>query len=214
MPRTPARTSRPTSKTATSTRRPRSASRVSPDNERRLRPPSRRTGAVVAVIAVAAALVFVVGWRVLRHSDSSPAAWVDAPQLKAGASLGDSRTPGAYRVLYRVDVGSKLETTTTEELSVQRPLNSRLITKSGRPPGKDVTGDQTGILGRLRVAAPKSELVVLALPPDLAATDQRLPAAVADLEAAKAVRRLEKRTIAGRPCQVYRTTQAPQGNAA
>jgi hypothetical protein len=120
--------------------------------------------------------------------------------------------PAAYRVTYRVDAGNPVgRVVRTEILEVARPWQSRLTTKQGPPPGRAVTDVRFGDFGKLDLRPTGQTETVLVLQPDLAAFDLRLDVDLAALVTVHGVEIRERRKVAGRLCQVYRTTSPPQG---
>jgi len=165
----------------------------------------------VAAAVTVAAVVGVLAGRVRSHRPV--ARWHGAP-ARPGPAVLPSRVLDRYRITYRVDLGHPLGSVRdTEVLSVERPLQSRQVTRStgGR---RRLVEDQTSVLGRLRIGSPGQGPTVLGVPPDLAASDARLDVGLPGLEARGAVIRRERRVVVGRPCQVYRSLTPPQGTVA
>lgn len=136
--------------------------------------------------------------------------------MAAPITKGPPVRPGigapTYRVTYRVDAGVPLGTTVrTEILEVSRPWQSRLTTRSGKPPGHAVTDVQIGDFGKLDLKPVGQTESVLVLQPDLAASDLRLDVDLPTLVRAHGIELRERRLVAGQACQVYRTTAPPQG---
>jgi hypothetical protein len=177
--------------------------------------PGRAKTAVLGVVLLVA-LVGAAGWSSLRKSVDRPAGWIDAPKV-AGPAVRLRPAAGAlasYRVTYRVDAGVPLgKVVRTEVLEVVRPWQSRLTTKSGPPPGKATTDVQTSDFGKLEVHGTGQAQSVLVVQPDLAALDLRLDVDLAALKRAGALEVRERRRVAGRDCQVYRTVVPPQGQS-
>lgn len=110
--------------------------------------------------------------------------------------------PSSYRITYRVRAGDEV---TTEVLSVRRPFDSRLVVRSGRPPGEAVRSVRTGRFGTIEADSATSEPLRLTVPPSLAPSDLRLRPTLEAAAAAGIVRATGRRTVAGRPCELFVT---------
>jgi hypothetical protein len=193
------------------TRPRRSASRAAvpglTDRRADARAAGRRLAARVGlgIIVVAAAITAYNVWP--RHEPT----WVKAP-LTAGPVVDLAEPPASYRIVWRVDAGNPVGTSVrTEILDERRPWQSRLTTRDGPPPGKAVTDVLVGGFGKLALRPTGEKETVLVLQPDLAPSDLRFDVDLDALVRAKGVQVRERRTVAGEPCQVYRTTAPPQG---
>jgi hypothetical protein len=94
---------------------------------------------VVALVVVAAVVIVVVVGRDDGTAAVDPALTAPLAADQSGALTFDA-PPAAYRIVYRaVDYTTDgVATTTTEELTVQRPFRSLHVVKDGAPPGGDV----------------------------------------------------------------------------
>src|SRR5262249_55446883 len=120
--------------------------------------------------------------------------------------------PAAYRITYRVDAGVPVgKVVRTEVLALSRPWQSRLTTRAGAPPGREVTNAQVSDFGKLDVRSKTQQESVLVVQPDLAASDLRLDVDVDALARVGAIAVRERRRVGGRLCQVYRAAAPPQG---
>jgi hypothetical protein len=152
-------------------------------------------------------------WPSVRRHLFPPSPWVGAPKT-TGRRVAFDPVPLAYRVTYRVDTGTPVgHVVRTEVLEVNRPWQTRLTTRVGAPPGGRVSDVRVGDFGKLDVRSPAQPDSVLVLPPDLAPSDLRLDVDLAALERAGGIGQRERRAVLARPCQVYRSTAPPQGQA-
>lgn len=92
----------------------------------------------------------------------------------------------------------------TTVLAVRRPFEGREETRSGPPPGRTTVSATVESLGRFTQGS-----LVLAVPAAPAALDERPQATLVDLVTAGRMQRRERRVVAGRPCQVYRSATDP-----
>jgi hypothetical protein len=113
--------------------------------------------------------------------------------------------PDSYHIVYRVDdyAGGK-RVTTTDDLLVRRPFDSRLETRMGPPPGAAVESVTVSAFGLFSTSGPNSSPLVSATTPGVAADDLRLDASLANLVAYGDLRLRERRRVLGTDCQVYR----------
>ena len=158
-------------------------------------------------VAAAAAIAGGIGTAIHSLPKHGVSIWKGAP-AKPGpvVAIDESRVPDRYRVTYQVDTGHPLGSSrSTQELSVNRPFESRLITRDAR--GKhELLNDETTALGRQKIASTGQSPQIFALPADLAGTDVRLDVALSALIAEGRVVERERRAVLGRPCQVYRSS--------
>jgi hypothetical protein len=113
---------------------------------------------------------------------------------RTSTPLLPSREPRTYRVVY--DLGRD----TTEELRVHRPFDARLQTRvHGR-----VVGDRASSLTSLATMSEGTGWLGFAIAPVVASGDLRFDGVLRDAIAAKRVEVGERRTVAGRRCQVLR----------
>ena len=110
-----------------------------------------------------------------------------------------------YRVVYRVDdfAGGSV-VTTTEDLRVRRPFDSRMERRFGAPPGTDVSGVEISRFGRLAVPTGEMEALTVDVSPELAASDWRLDPALDGLVRSDVAAVREWREVLDRPCRVHR----------
>ena len=140
------------------------------------------------------------------------AAWAGAPE-RAGKPVTVDRVLDRYRITYRVDTGRPLGITRSSEvLSVNRPFESRAVTTNARK-GHGLLSDETTALGRQVLTSKGQAAQVLAVPADLAGHDVRLDLALDQLVSDGRLERRERRVVAGRPCQVYRSSGPLDGAA-
>jgi hypothetical protein len=117
-----------------------------------------------------------------------PAACSDDDEPEAPLGVADE--PTSYRITYELDDG------TDEVLTVARPFESRIETDAAT---------ETTTFGRSSREGPDGARLAVAIPPGVAPGDARLASAIGTdvLE-----RTGERKTIAGRPCDVYVTGQS------
>jgi hypothetical protein len=109
-------------------------------------------------------------------------------------------TPTAYRIVYEVESASGPDQpadVTTDVVEVERPFRSLAVTRTGRPPGDQITGGRVTDLNRLLLFQ-SGEWRELQLAPAMAASDLRLDRVIDQLDETDEVRR-----VAGRACQVH-----------
>ena len=111
-----------------------------------------------------------------------------------------SRIPRSYRIVYRDEsrAGGRL-VLTTEIVSVRRPFDARVETRTGPPPGRKVLDVTVNGFGRIRTAR-----ALLSVPPGAAPPDRRPDALLADARKDGYALERERRRIDGRICRVYR----------
>ena len=160
-------------------------------------------GAAAAVVGGVVGGVLTVIHSRPRHAVPP---WAGAPE-RAGPPVTIDRVLDHVRVTYRVDTGNPLGVVrSTEVVSLNRPFDSRIVTTNARGDHKQ-QGDQATALGRQVVrSADGQPPQVLAGSADLAVGDVRLDVALDQLVADGRLVRRERRTVLGRPCQVYRSS--------
>jgi hypothetical protein len=160
----------------------------------------RRWLVIAGVFVVLAA---VVAMNVKRNHTIGRAG---STELAAGQPLAISDEPAGYDVVYRVErkVGSDV-TVSTDHLSVLRPFSSRVESRRGPPPGHDRTSLAIGALGRNENSSPSGAPLTIELPPAVAPADVRLSTVVQDALDQGVLQRRERRRVAGRVCQVFRS---------
>ncbi|HEX4978899.1 MAG TPA: hypothetical protein VFV35_02430, partial [Acidimicrobiales bacterium] len=113
-----------------------------------------------------------------------------------------------FRVVYRVDdYAGGDEVTSTEDVRVRRPFESRSERKRGEPPGGERTSLQVGRLGLLSLPGGNTGTIVVATPPEPAAGDFRYDIALDELVASEEVVRREWRKVADTRCRVHRVLE-------
>lgn len=167
---------------------------------------------VVAVVVVVGA--GGIGLARLLGGDDAPAARrplakltrVGSVVVPGGPAVEIARTPASYRVVYRLEEArpGKVEYR-TDEVSVRRPFESRLETRSGRPPGTKTETFQAARFAKRVTDTGGSVPLVLELSPGVPPSDVRLAPVLEDALAAGRILRREVREVAHRRCQVYRS---------
>lgn len=109
--------------------------------------------------------------------------------------------PGSYEITFLV---SFVDSTNTEVLRVSAPFDSRTESRRGRTPDGALTDEREFAFGLLATRAGDANPVVLQVPPALAGA--RPAAAIVVAEQDGLVQRREVREVAGRRCQVWRTS--------
>jgi hypothetical protein len=126
-------------------------------------------------------------------------------RVAPGPAVVPATGPLAYRIEYRTDSATAPEAGTLE-LEVRRPFDARQE-ETGAAAGKHpVVTVET--LGRFVHGA-----LVLAVPPAPPASDLHVAASLGAALDRQLVLRRERRVVAGRPCQVYRTATDPSAGA-
>jgi len=165
-------------------------------------------GASITVLVGATAAYFVF----------RPAPVVPPPALRAQVVKGARGVlpvapgPPTYRAVYRVEAStSATPTVSTEEISVQRPFDGRVVIHEGEPPGAAVQFDGRSTFGTYVNATEGGSAQVAGDSPTVALGDLRIDASLADLVADGTFVARERRQALGRECQVYRTGSPVQG---
>jgi hypothetical protein len=193
-------------------RRRREAKRAVMSLQRRERSRKLRRSALVGGGAVVvAALVGGVAVLTRDGGDDGPpvtAALTGTVLAETGAVLPVTDVLDAYRVTYRIeseDTEGAL-TTRTQEIAVRRPFDAHIR----RAAGGDGTSavDVAGNLGIYADLTSADAEVASVIPPAIALGDLRLDGVLDDLVGAGLLVPRERREVAGRECQVYRTGQA------
>ena len=155
------------------------------------------------VIGVVAALSAVVAVNVKRNQTIGRNG---STVLAGGQPLGITDAPAGFDVVYRVErkVGGSV-TVSTDHVSVLRPFSSRIESLSGPPPGRARTSVAVASLGRNQSGAPGRAPLTIELPPAVAAADVRIGAVIQDALDQGVLQRRERRRVAGRECQVFRS---------
>lgn len=169
----------------------------------------RRLLAVLCVLVVGAPVGFA-GWKRATAPPPPPKLRAQVVAQKGGV-LAASSPPAAYRTRYKVETyptgqtkGSK-PAVTTEEVTVRRPFEGRIVEREGVPPGNALQLDIRSTLG-LRGDYSKADAVqVTKQAPVSAVGDVRLEASLDRLVSGGFLKPRERRRVLGRVCQVYRT---------
>ncbi len=161
---------------------------------------------VISLVLLVLIVILVVTLASLGDDDGDVRSGSD-PIDDAGAPVAVRSTPQTYRIVYRVENrGGGDLVVETEEVTVRRPFDGRVVDRAGEPPGdnqQSVTVTRFGFFG---TDSPRAEPTVLQVPPNPPAGDadpvDALNAAV-ELDLAEL---RERRRIAevDRQCQVYR----------
>jgi hypothetical protein len=172
----------------------------------------------VVILLVAGGVTFLV-LRDTGGSGEAVNATLTSPVVSQPASpFSISTVPTAYHVVYKIDTsGAQGNQTMTEDMTIQRPFNSKIVTKSGPPPGTTEQWTASSNLGLYADTSSGGSPQVRQSHPQTALGDFRLDATLTDLVSSGMFQTKERRTVLGRDCQVYRTgvalesfsTQAP-----
>ncbi|HYZ92902.1 MAG TPA: hypothetical protein VFA34_10990 [Actinomycetota bacterium] len=137
------------------------------------------------------------------------AAWVlrPGPNLREGSDVVEtgsvriaSRTPDAYRIVYRTESRAGGEVVVgTERLWVKRPFKARSESWTGAPPGRKRTSVTINAFARINVGNS-----AFAIPPGPAPQDRRIERSLGEITHAGYLERRELRRVTGRLCRVYR----------
>jgi hypothetical protein len=151
---------------------------------------------VVAVVVVAVAIGLVANARrpaTIGRSGSTA--------LASGQPVLPHDRVATYVIEYRLEerVSSAVRTS-TETVSVRRPFDGRIDTRTG---GKRIALD-VWTLGRSSSRRSDADALVTEWPPQVAGADVRLEPALSDALRAGVLQRRERRRVAGRTCQVFR----------
>ena len=167
-----------------------------------------------AVLAGSGALALALaGWALFLRDDG--ASGQDGPELEAlgrtgsvlieGAPAVEVASPESFRIVYRVEDAEKGVSHRTDVVSVRRPWESRLETRSGPPPGDEELSVQVATFGQRMNRAAGQDPSVFELGPVLPASDLRLDDVLEPAVAAGRLERREVREVLDRRCQVYRS---------
>jgi len=124
----------------------------------------------------------------------------------ARGALAVAAGPTSYWTVYRVEaLDATPPTITTEDISVQRPFDGRVVIHEGEPPGAAVQFDGRSTFGKYVNATEGGGSQVAGDAPTVALGDLRLDASLPDLTADGTFVVRERRRLLDRECQVYRT---------
>lgn len=135
-------------------------------------------------------------------------------QLSGGAPVEIERIPDSWRIVYRLEEQSGDDVrVSTDRFEVRRPFDSRFETWQGAPPGEELVTTRIAAFARFATREPSGEddAGSFVVPPRPSPHDIRLDAALEPALDAGLIERRERREVAGRPCQVYRTFQGLGG---
>jgi hypothetical protein len=144
---------------------------------------------------------------VVLWPEHSPSASLRAPVVAGAAGrLGVTAPPATYHVVYRVEThGDGRSATATQEISVRRPFDGRVVIREGEPPGGAVKFDARSSYARYGNYANPASPQVASEPPNVAVGDLRLEGSLDDLVGNRLFVERERRRLLDRECQVYRT---------
>ncbi|MCU1391770.1 MAG: hypothetical protein JWM34_198 [Ilumatobacteraceae bacterium] len=159
-------------------------------------------GIVVAVVVAAAIGVYV-------HSLGGPAPsrnLIAQPTGEPSNTLFDFDPPAAFTATYRLDAYDNGSTTTsTQTYKVLRPYDAQVISTSGTSPDGDEQWSVTTSLGLYEQSTAADGPSTQAAAPATGLGDYRLDASIDDLVDDGTYVVLDRRSLLGRDCQVYRT---------
>jgi hypothetical protein len=184
--------------------------------------PTRRRGPILLPVVLLAAVLIVGGlWSALRDDDGEPKQPV-APSVPAepaiepaGVHEGPAEPPAllaagdlmAYRLVYRVEAyGSSGSIVDTEVHEVRRSFEARVETRTGEPPGTDLTTLSIWGFGFTEIGAPGQQRATLIGEPVLPGGEAGVTGDLTDaIDAGSLVYREQQQAILGRDCYRYRT---------
>jgi hypothetical protein len=161
-------------------------------------------GLVLIVVGVTALVLVERGGGTTHYSLTGKK--VPTP---AGA-FSISSSPAAYEVVYRVESydGKGKVTTTTQDYTISRPFNAKIVAKVGAPPGGATNFLIIGTLGLYSQTSAGGKPNIARGAPQTSLGDYRFDASLGDLVAQGLFVARERRQVLGRDCQVYRTGQS------
>lgn len=129
---------------------------------------------------------------------------------KPTGTFSISSSPAAYTAQYRLDSYDEKgkATTTTQDYTIRRPFDAKIVAKIGAPPGGTENFSIIGTLGLYSQTSAGSAANVTHGAPQTALGDYRFDGALTDLVAQGLFVARERREVLGRECQVYRTGQS------
>src|SRR4051812_29954572 len=173
---------------------------------RRMTPRRRRNRRAVVVIGAVLVVLVVIGVVLSQVGSDAGVSRTGSVKIRTKGQF----TVGAidsYRVVYRVenDAGGD-HVVSTDDLTVRRPFESRLVSRVGAPLGTNESSVTISSFGMFtNQGSPTAKPLITAVAPGLPGSDTRFDASIADLASAKTVEVRERRRVLGRDCQVYRT---------
>lgn len=161
---------------------------------------------LISLVVLVVAAILVVTLASLGDDGGDVRSGSD-PIDGAGAPVAVRSTPQTYRIVYRVENrGGGDLVVETEEVTVRRPFDGRVVDRGSEPPGDDEQSVTVTRFGFFGTDSPRAQPTVLQVPPNPPAGDadpvDALNAAVGlDLAELR-----ERRRIADvdRVCQIYR----------
>lgn len=157
-----------------------------------------------AVVAVAAAIVVAV---LALRGGNAPSTHLRAALVKGATDpVGISASPATWSATYKSESysGSKA-TVTTEEVSIRRPFDGRVVIKEGAPPGHNIQFEGRSGFAVYANYTEAGSPQVAGDAPTVALGDLRLDNSVDDLVEQGLFQPRERRRALGRDCQVFRT---------
>lgn len=185
--------------------------RRSSPNARHARAVRRRNQALAAAGVVA---LVAGGWALFLRGGGDEGAGDAAlaeidregsDEVAGAPDVEISGSPASFRIVYRVEDTGEEIAYRTDVVSVRRPWESRLESRSGRPPGDEELSIQVATFGQRLNRTTGQDPSVIGLGPVLPASDLRLDHVLGPATAADRLERREVRQVAGRRCQVYRS---------
>jgi hypothetical protein len=179
--------------------------RARQEAQRRRRKRAAVSALAVLIIAVAGIGTFVVVNR--GSGKSTPNYTLTSPIVASPTTdLSISNAPATYHLTYKVDTtGAEGVSTSTEDVTVQRPFNGIVVAKGGVPPGGTEQWRAVSNFGLYSDTTAGGQPTVQHSVPQAALGDFRLDATLQDLVTAGTFAPREVRQVLGRECQVYRT---------
>ena len=170
---------------------------------RRLIVRATAAGLVLVAVGVTALVLVERGGGVTHYSLTGKKVPTPAGEFSITSS------PTSYQVVYRLDSydGQGKVTTTTQDFTIRRPFDAKIVIKTGAPPGTATTASYVGTLGLFQQASGDGAPTASRGAPQASLGDFRLDASLGDLVAQGLFVARERRELLGRQCQVYRTGQ-------
>ena len=171
----------------------------------RTRAAERRRLLLIGVPVVLVSAAVITGVVLVRgNNDDGDDDVRSGSIVEPGLPVEIERDPAAYRIDYRVESrGGERTVFTSDRVTVRRPFERRLESYDGARPRGRVRSIEIVTFDRLFSRSSGSNPAVLARSPGPA--DLRLPTLIPEALRDGLVERRERRLVAGRPCQVYRS---------
>jgi hypothetical protein len=169
----------------------------------------RRLKVIIPVVA-GVVVIAVVVTVILLQPDPPPSKALRSAVLTGAPPITITGGSGTYSVVYRLESydSSGKKSVSTEDVSVRRPFDGRVLVREGNPPSDTVQLDLRSTFALDGDYSTASAVHVGQAKPGVPLGDLRLDTAIDDLVAQKVFVAREQRTVLNRPCQVYRTGQA------